>query len=137
MHCDYVSPQKLINALKWLKANNPLYADVDIADDWVQSAIADDEDLVMSMLEQPESMEDDGNPDITCSLLVSATSLQPNAVPMLSIANWHVNEMVVVVTIRHWYHMLYLVHGIAQCTYQLRVNGHMSSCTSPYIAVLL
>ena len=57
---DYVSPQKLINALKWLKANNPLYADVDIADDWVQSAIADDEDLVMSMLEQPESMEDDG-----------------------------------------------------------------------------
>ena len=32
-------PQKLINALKWLIANNPLYADVDIADDWVQSAI--------------------------------------------------------------------------------------------------
>ena len=54
---DYVSPQKLTNALKWFKANNPLYAFVDIADDWVESAIADDEELVMSMLEQPESMD--------------------------------------------------------------------------------
>ena len=61
---DYVSPQKLINALKWLKANKPLYADIDIADDWVESAIADDEELVMSMLEQPENMEHDGNTDI-------------------------------------------------------------------------
>ena len=61
---DYVSPQKLINALKWLKANNPLYADVDIADDWVESAAADDEELVMSMLEQPESMEYDDNTSI-------------------------------------------------------------------------
>ena len=25
---DYVSPEKLNNALRWLKANNPLYADV-------------------------------------------------------------------------------------------------------------
>ena len=35
---------------KWLKANNPLYVDVDIADDWVQSALADDEELLISML---------------------------------------------------------------------------------------
>ena len=56
---DYVSPQKLTNALTWLKANNTLYADVDIADDWVESATADDEELVMSMLEQPESMDHD------------------------------------------------------------------------------
>ena len=61
---DYVSPQKLINALKWLKANNTLYADVDIVHDWVESATADDEELVMSMLEQPESMEHDDNTDV-------------------------------------------------------------------------
>ena len=30
---DYVSPEKLTKALKWLKANNPLYADIVIADD--------------------------------------------------------------------------------------------------------
>ena len=28
-----MSPEKLINALKWLKANNPLCAD---ADDWLE-----------------------------------------------------------------------------------------------------
>ena len=60
---DYVSPQKLINALKWLKMNNTLYADVDIADDWVESAIADDEELVMSMIEQPESDDTDAHSD--------------------------------------------------------------------------
>ena len=30
---DYVSPEKLTKALKWLKANNPLFADIVIADD--------------------------------------------------------------------------------------------------------
>ena len=74
---DYVSPQKLINALKWLKANNPLYADVDIADDWVESAIADDEELVMSMLEQPENMEHDGNTDIVTSNVSSSQPSDP------------------------------------------------------------
>ena len=72
---DYVSPQKLINALKWLKANNTLYADVDIADNWVENAIADDEDLVMSMLEQPESMEHDGNTDTGVKVAVPPTSV--------------------------------------------------------------
>ena len=73
---DYVSPQKLINALKWLKANNPLYADVDIADDWVENAIADNEDLVMSMFEQPERMEHDGNPDTADGSASSDSSCQ-------------------------------------------------------------
>ena len=54
---DYVSPEKLTKALKWLKANNPLYADIEIADDWVESALADDEELLMSMLDQPEHSE--------------------------------------------------------------------------------
>ena len=31
---DYVSPEKLANALKWLKANNPLYTDINIVDNW-------------------------------------------------------------------------------------------------------
>ena len=54
---DYVSPEKLTKALKWLKANNLLYADIEIADDWVESALADDEELLMSMLDQPEQPE--------------------------------------------------------------------------------
>ena len=58
---DYVSPQKLTNALKWHKANNPLNADIEIADDWVENVIAEDEELVMSMPEQPECMEEGKN----------------------------------------------------------------------------
>ena len=50
---DYVSPEKLTNALRWLKANNPLYADVKITDDWLDKALEDDEELVISMLQLP------------------------------------------------------------------------------------
>ena len=50
---DYVSPEKLTSALRWLKANNPLYADVKVADDWLDKALADDEELVISMLQLP------------------------------------------------------------------------------------
>ena len=39
---DYVSPQML---------TNPLYGDIQIADDWVENAITEDEELVMSTLE--------------------------------------------------------------------------------------
>ena len=70
-----MSPQKLINALKWLKTNNPLYADVDIADDWVESATADNEELVMSMLEQPDSMKHDENND---PFVASDSSVNPS-----------------------------------------------------------
>ena len=52
---DYVSPSEADQcSLKWLKANNPLYADVDIADDLQIRH----EDLAMSCT---RSMEDDGN----------------------------------------------------------------------------
>ena len=35
---DYnISPQKPVNALKWLKANNPLYADIEINDQMVRT----------------------------------------------------------------------------------------------------
>ena len=29
---DYISPEKVMNSLRWLKANNPLYADIEIND---------------------------------------------------------------------------------------------------------
>ena len=125
---DYVSPQKLINALKWLKANNPLYADVDIADDWVESALADDEELVMSMLEQPESMEQDesiansvsvnNGSDITCQ-----PSDQPSSDPVS-----HYTDVLKVFASEHGYS----IHDVpsdgnclfSACAYQLQSIGH-------------
>ena len=58
---DYVCPKRLNNALKWLKVNNPLYADIEIDGSWVASAIPDDKDLVMSMLKQPECLSEGSN----------------------------------------------------------------------------
>ena len=58
---DNVCPERLNNALKWLKVNNPLYADIEIDGKWVASAIPDDKDLVMSMLKQPECLSEGSN----------------------------------------------------------------------------
>jgi hypothetical protein len=49
---DYISPEKVLTALRWLKQNNPLYADIDINDDWLQQAVTNDEDLFGGLVEQ-------------------------------------------------------------------------------------
>ena len=39
---DYITPQKLLDALSFLKANNPLYADIDVNQEWLEAAVAND-----------------------------------------------------------------------------------------------
>ena len=42
---EYVRPAKIMVALEWLKANNPLYADVDVNLSWEEDAAQDDSEL--------------------------------------------------------------------------------------------
>ena len=69
---DYIRHQKLLDALRFLKANNPLYADIDINEQWVEEAMANDEELCQYLVgqndeimetecEQPESNGCDSN----------------------------------------------------------------------------
>ena len=58
---DYIIPQKLLDALRFLKANNPLYADIDVNEQWVEEAMANNEELCQYLVEQ-----DDENMDTEC-----------------------------------------------------------------------
>ena len=49
---DYISPEKVLTALRWLKQNNPLYADTDINEEWPEQAVSNDEDLFGGLVEQ-------------------------------------------------------------------------------------
>ena len=49
---DYVQPAKVLVALQWLIANNPLYRDVLIKDNWQHVAVQDDGDLLQAFLDQ-------------------------------------------------------------------------------------
>ena len=40
---NYIRPEKVINALRWLKDNNPLYYDIEISSDWFDSVTKDTE----------------------------------------------------------------------------------------------
>ena len=58
---DYITPQKLLDALRFLKANNPLYADINVNEQWVEAAMANDEELCKHLVEQ-----DDEHMDTDC-----------------------------------------------------------------------
>ena len=49
---DFVRPDKVIGALRWLKDNNPLYKDVAINDNWVQDSLANNSDLFTGLTEE-------------------------------------------------------------------------------------
>ena len=44
---------------------DPLYAEIEITDNWVENAIANDDELLTSMLEQPECMDTSRISDVT------------------------------------------------------------------------
>ena len=50
---DYVTPERLLNALRYLKANNHYYKDISINENWITHALEDDEDLMSSLMENP------------------------------------------------------------------------------------
>ena len=60
----YIRPQKLLDALILLKANNPLYADIVVNEQWVEEAMVNDEELCKYLVEQ-----DDEEMDTECEQL--------------------------------------------------------------------
>ena len=58
---DYITPQKPLDALKFSKTNNPLYADIDINEQWFEEALTNDEQLGRCLFEQ-----NDGDMDTEC-----------------------------------------------------------------------
>ena len=67
--CDYIRPKRVMDALKWLKANNSLYKDIIIDEDWFRKFEGDDlyedicEESEKNPLREPidEGMLGDGN----------------------------------------------------------------------------
>ena len=55
---DYVTPQKPLDALRFLKAQNPLYCDIEINQQWLEEAINNDDELGMCLVEQSDESMD-------------------------------------------------------------------------------
>ena len=70
---DFISPEKVLNALRWLKANNPLYADVDINVHWMQESISEDTDLFGSLVGQPSTSEENSDSELPTEDTTTAT----------------------------------------------------------------
>ena len=49
---------KPLDALRFLKAQNPLYCDIEINDQWFEEAVANDDELGMCLVEQNDETMD-------------------------------------------------------------------------------
>ena len=74
---DYIRPQKILDALRYLKANNPLYANIDINEQWVEEAMTYDEELCQYLVEQ-----EDNNMETECMGDSSDVAVSVQSEPM-------------------------------------------------------
>ena len=95
----YVTPEKLLNALKWLKANNPLYAKILINNDWMEEALCNDPDLFSGLINLPDEQNDTQSDSMECqssSQKEVSDSVQSNTTTVVTtqenIDNMDVNE---------------------------------------------
>ena len=58
---DYVRPEKVLAALRWLKANNEHYAEIVINDKWLEDSTSDDPDLWNAMTKPDKPVVIDEN----------------------------------------------------------------------------
>ena len=58
---DYITPQKLLDGLTFLKANNPLYANIDVNEEWLEAAMANDAELCECLVEQQNDSDEQPN----------------------------------------------------------------------------
>ncbi|MCG8625789.1 MAG: hypothetical protein MJE68_27790, partial [Proteobacteria bacterium] len=66
-----------MTSLRWLKQNNPLYANIDINEEWLEQAVSNDEDLFGGLVAQCDTNDLDNNTDDMKSESVLCTQ-QPN-----------------------------------------------------------
>ena len=69
---DYITPQKLLDALSFLKANNPLYADIDVNQEWLEAAVANDAELCECLIELQNDIDEQPNTDSTVEPIVDS-----------------------------------------------------------------
>ena len=73
---DYIRPQTLVSALRYLKANNHMYTDNDINEEWVEEAIANNEELCQDLVEKDDDGMDTESEDDSSGMANVPVSVQ-------------------------------------------------------------
>ena len=74
---DYVTPEKILNTLRWLKLHNPLYTNVE---EWVLDAEIDDHDLYASLTSSTDSDLDISNESTVVAMEIDMNSESSNCI---------------------------------------------------------
>ena len=71
---EYIRPKRVMEALQWLKHNNPLYKDITISIDWEDEWEVDDPDLWTAMTAVFDEVEN-GSEQVSSAVVDDASSL--------------------------------------------------------------
>ena len=63
----YITPDEVINAIQWLKANNPLYANENIYNEWLNDSGPNKSELFNSLTKQPDELKSGVNTTAKCT----------------------------------------------------------------------
>ena len=69
-----ITPQKLLDALSFLKANNPLYAGTDVNQEWLESAVAIDAEICECLVESKNNVDKQQHTENTFEPVANADS---------------------------------------------------------------
>lgn len=61
---NYISPERAMKALVWLKNNKPLYANININDNWLEDSLSNDADLFAALVKQPDTSDESSNTEL-------------------------------------------------------------------------
>ena len=82
---DYITPDKILTALRWLKTHNPLYADIEIDEEWVHNAESNDLELYthlvnssdIELANEPDNSSEPANPSSSSNPSSDGESSEP------------------------------------------------------------
>ena len=75
---DYITPQKLLDALAFLKGNNPLYVDIAVNHEWLDN----DAELCECLVEQHNDTDEEPNNDTNVHPIIDFVAASPTEVAM-------------------------------------------------------
>ncbi len=130
---DYVTPEKVLNALRWLKVNNPLYANVEINDKWSHDSENSDFDLHAGLLNHTVPQSESAHPQSSHSTQLNSASSSLPTSNAGEVTTAMTDEMTTAVTnlLSYATHNNFSIHdvpGDGNCLfnavlYQLKANG--------------
>ncbi len=90
---DFITPEKIFDALRWLKANHPQYADIEINEEWSQESENIDFDLHAGFMKSMVQNDDNDSSADSVAGVAGVDATQGTTVNTVGVDNTALNSV--------------------------------------------